>query len=245
MLIARSKWWIAVNYYSFHIGDYRRDTAHLTPIEHYIYRTLIDWYFLNETQIPKETQVVIRRLSLGSDMVPNLENVLNDFFVLGENGWRHRRIDSEICEYRNKAEVNRVNGKLGGRPKKPKKTQTVSERLANDNPTESESNPNQEPLTINHKPIKDISFDDFYSVYPKKVKKSDAEKAWQKIDYETKLLIIDDVKNRVLNDSAWIDKKYIPNPQAYLNGRRWKDEVTEINPAPALLEGERKYKALN
>jgi len=234
-----------VNYYSFHIGDYRRDTAHLTPIEHYIYRTLIDWYFLNETPIPKDTQVVMRRLSLGSDMAPNLENVLNDFFVLDENGWNHGRIDNEIREYRNKAEVNRVNGKLGGRPKKPKKTQTVNERLANDNPTENESKPNQEPLTNNQQPIKDIPFDDFYSIYPKKLKKADAEKVWRKIDYKTKLVIMDDVKNRLLNHSGWSDKNFIPNPQAYLNGRRWEDEITKIGSAPVLLESERKYKALN
>ncbi len=149
-----------MHYYQFNIGDYRRDTAHLKPIEHYIYRSLIDWYYLDEKPIPKETQMVMRRLSIGSDLVNEVENVLQDFFVLSENGWVHGRIELDIREYHAKAEVNRLNGKLGGRPKK---TQTVSSRLPNDNPSESESNPNQEPITNNHKPItnnkdKDKSF---------------------------------------------------------------------------------------
>ena len=141
-----------MHYYNFNIGDYRRDTAHLKPIEHYIYRSLVDLYYLDEKPISKETQVVTRRLSLGFDMVNDVQNVLKDFFVLGEKGWSHKRIDAEIMEYRAKSVKNRVNGKLGGRPRK---TQVVSERLANDNRSESESNPNQEPITNNQEPIKE------------------------------------------------------------------------------------------
>lgn len=129
-----------MHYYQFNIGDYRRDTSHLIPIEHYIYRTLIDWYYLDELPIPKETQVVSRRLGLGNEWIPNINNVLSDFFDLGENGWVHKRIEEEIFEYRSMCEKNKLNSKLGGRPKK---TQSVSTRI-----------PNQEPIT--KEPIKDI-----------------------------------------------------------------------------------------
>ena len=76
-----------MHYYQFNIADYRKDTAHLTPMEHYIYRQLIDWYYLDEQPIPKITQVVMRRLSLGSEHKATLENVLHDFFENDENGW--------------------------------------------------------------------------------------------------------------------------------------------------------------
>jgi uncharacterized protein YdaU (DUF1376 family) len=141
-----------MHYYSFHISDYRKYTGHLSPIEHYIYRTLIDWYFLDESPIPKETQLVLRRLCLGIEAVKNLENVLNDFFILGDLGWIHNRIERDIRLYHSKAERNRVNGKLGGRPPK---TQVVSDRIPNANPTESDNNPNHKPITNNHKPIKE------------------------------------------------------------------------------------------
>ena len=58
-----------MHYYQFNISDYRADTAHLNIIEHGIYRQLIDWYYLDEKPIPKETQVVMRRLCLGFDEV--------------------------------------------------------------------------------------------------------------------------------------------------------------------------------
>lgn len=134
-----------MHYYKFNIADYRKDTGHLSTIEHGIYRQLIDWYYLDEQPIPEETQVVIRRLRLGSDEVNFLQNVLSDFFVLGKTGYTHKRIEVEIKDYQEQVEKNKNNGKLGGRPKK---TQVVISGL----PDESQNNPNQEPLTINHKP---------------------------------------------------------------------------------------------
>ena len=135
-----------MHYYKFNIADYRKDTGHLSTIEHGIYRQLIDWYYLDEQPIPEETQVVIRRLRLGSEEVKFLQNVLSDFFVLGKTGYTHKRIEVEIKDYSEQVEKNKNNGKLGGRPKK---TQVVISGL----PDESQNNPNHKPLTTNHKPI--------------------------------------------------------------------------------------------
>jgi len=135
-----------MHYYKFNIADYRKDTQHLTVIEHYIYRELIDWYYLDEKLIPTETQSVIRRLRLVSENEPELKNVLNDFFIETRKGWKHARIDIELSKYHDKANINKANGSKGGRPKK---TQSVNSANRN----ESEQNPNHKPLTINHKPI--------------------------------------------------------------------------------------------
>jgi uncharacterized protein YdaU (DUF1376 family) len=131
-----------LHYYKFNIAEYRKDTVHLSRLEHSIYRDLIDWYYLDEKPIPKETQSVSRRLRLASDQETNaLVSVLQDFFVWTDEGWRHKRIDQEINEYHGTCETNRVNGRKGGRPKK--------------NPVGYDSqptrNPNQEPITNNHK----------------------------------------------------------------------------------------------
>jgi uncharacterized protein YdaU (DUF1376 family) len=134
-----------MHYYKFNIADYRKDTGHLSTIEHGIFRQLIDWYYLDEQPISLETQVVSRRLRLGSDDLIFLENVLSDFFQKTEKGYTHKRIELEIREYHGKAETNKVNGKRGGRPKK---TQSVISGL----PDQSQNNPNQEPITNNHKP---------------------------------------------------------------------------------------------
>lgn len=136
-----------MHYYKFNIADYRKDTGHLSTIEHGIFRQLIDWYYLDEQPIPLETQVVSRRLRLGSDDLISLENVLSDFFQKTAKGYVHKRIEFEIREYHEQAEKNKANGKRGGRPKK---TQSVISGL----PDESQNNPNHKPITINHKPEK-------------------------------------------------------------------------------------------
>ena len=149
-----------LHYYNFNIGDYRADTVHLSIIEHGIYRQLIDWYYLDEKQIPKETQVVMRRLRLGSDEYHFLENVLKDFFILTDLGYFHSRIERDIETYRTQSAKNRVNGYLGGRPSKSIgkriKTQVVSEWLAKHNPSETQTKGNQEPITNNQEPITNI-----------------------------------------------------------------------------------------
>lgn len=135
-----------MNYYSFRIGDYRRDTMHLSRLEHSIYRDLIDWYYLDEKPIPLETQSVMRRLRLVSqEEAKALQSVLNDFFVQAD-GWRHARIDADISSYHANTEKNRLNGKLGGRPKK---TQSVPSGL----PDETQPKGNQEPRTNNQEPV--------------------------------------------------------------------------------------------
>lgn len=138
-----------MHYYKFNIADYRKDTAHLTPIEHYIYRTLIDNYYLDEKPIPKETQSVMRRLSLDYSLEQNLKNVLHDFFDECEEGFKHKRIDAELHDYVHQCETNKVNGHKGGRPTKPKETDSVIFA----NRKKPNRNPNQEPITINQEPI--------------------------------------------------------------------------------------------
>ncbi len=136
-----------MHYYTFNVGDYRKDTGHLSTLEHGIYRQLIDWYFLDEKPIPKETQTVMRRLRLVSDSdLQALQNVLSDFFILEDDGYHQGRCDAAIREYHARADKNKANGKRGGRPKK---TQSV----ILGNPDESQPEGNQEPINPKtHKP---------------------------------------------------------------------------------------------
>jgi len=136
-----------MHYYKFNIADYRKDTSHLSTLEHGVYRQLIDWQYLDEKPIPLETQVVSRRLRLGSvDEQQALENVLLEFFEKSDDGYFQKRIRVEILDYQENSEKNRRNGKLGGRPSK---THSVSSGL----PNETQSKGNHKPLTNNQEPI--------------------------------------------------------------------------------------------
>lgn len=148
-----------MHFYSFNIKDYRKDTAHLTPMEHYIYRFLMDWYYMDEEPITLDEKTIMRRLSLrGEEHQELLSNVLEDFFTEEEDGYHHKRIDKEIAGYQRRAETNRKNGKKGGRPpkKKPKETQSVNldnPKETEENQTLTQNNLNQEPGTRNHEPF--------------------------------------------------------------------------------------------
>jgi uncharacterized protein YdaU (DUF1376 family) len=143
-----------MHYYQFNIADYRKDTGHLSPMEHYIYRELIDWYYLDEKPITQNNPGVLRRLRLGSENENSLINVLQEFFVLEGEFWVHGRIEREISYFHRKSEAARVNGSKGGRPPKPKKTKVVN--LANPTLTQKKADAK---LTNNHKPITNIHSD--------------------------------------------------------------------------------------
>lgn len=100
-------------------------------------------------------------------------------------------------------------------------------------------------------------FSRFYAVYPRKVSKPAALKAWRALKADAALAdrIIADVKRRC--DTEWKGQEiqFIPHPSTYLNQRRWEDETapTErkeashrgIDPKdnPALNYEQREYKA--
>ena len=144
-----------MHYYQFNIGDYAKRTRHLTNLEDLAYRRLIDLYYTNESPMPDDVNQIARLISMREN-IDEITNVLSDFFTLDNGFWINKRADEEIEKYHSKADAARANGKKGGRPKNPDKTQLVNSA----NPAESESKANQEPITNNHKPVtnnKDIS----------------------------------------------------------------------------------------
>ena len=71
------------------------------------------------------------------------------------------------------------------------------------------------------------NFQRFWAVYPKKVARRDALKAWRQIKPSTTTLylMLDDVTQRI-DSVQWRKQQgeFIPYPATYLRGRRWEDE---------------------
>jgi len=135
-----------MNYFQFHIGDYKSATSHLSNEEDLAYRRLLDMYYDTEQKIPLDTQWVARRIRVDCHVVLL---VLQDMFIHTQEGWLHPRCDQVIADYHEMAEKNRANGRKGGRKKNP-----VGSQVATDSQPIVKATINQEPLTINHKPIK-------------------------------------------------------------------------------------------
>ncbi len=69
------------------------------------------------------------------------------------------------------------------------------------------------------------SFARFWEIYPRKVAKESAEKAWAKIDPPEHLVsrIILAVENQKKVDSRFREIRFTPHPATWLNGREWEN----------------------
>lgn len=135
-----------MHYYQHNIGDYRRDTSHLSLVEHGIYRQLMDSYYLDEQPLCADLAKLMRSHSVRTaDEQQSLKNVLADFFELTENGYIHKRCDEVIAEYHGKSDKARASAMARWSNKN-------KDSDANALQTQSERNANG-MLTNNHKPI--------------------------------------------------------------------------------------------
>lgn len=110
-----------MNFYKHFLGDYARDTAHLSLMEHGAYRTLLDTYYATEAPLPADNSALYR---IAKAIEPAerkaVDSVIEQFFHKGEDGKYHNtRADAEVEKAKAFAEKNKEKGKLGGRPKKP------------------------------------------------------------------------------------------------------------------------------
>lgn len=137
-------------YYQHHIGDYRKDTTHLSILEHGAYRQLLDLYYISEQPLPLDDAKLMRLVcARNADEVQAVKNVLEDFFEKTKDGYIQSRCDKEIDTYHGKS--LKAKASADARWNKNKELQN-----ANALRTQSEGNANHKPLTINHKPIKYI-----------------------------------------------------------------------------------------
>ena len=87
-----------MNYYERHLGDYARDTAHLSLLEHGVYTLLLDRYYSTEAPIPVDQAHRIAR-ARSRDEKAAVDAVLSEFFTQSPEGWRNARCDAEIARY--------------------------------------------------------------------------------------------------------------------------------------------------
>lgn len=113
-----------MNYYERHLGDYAKDTAHLSMIEHGAYDLLLDRYYATEQGIPQDQAHRVTRARTKEEKAA-VDTVLNEFFKLIDGVWRNKRADEEIIKAQAKIKAAQENGKKGGRPgnRNPDKTQ--------------------------------------------------------------------------------------------------------------------------
>jgi len=90
-----------VFYFQHHVGDYRRDTGHLTLLEHGIYRQLIDLYYISEKPLDASAMRLVCVRTAEEEQA--YKRVLADFFHERKGKYFHKRCDFEISRYKDKS----------------------------------------------------------------------------------------------------------------------------------------------
>lgn len=208
-----------MHYYQHNIADYRKDTTHLTLLEHGCYRQLLDQFYLDEKPLPLEEDKLFRLFNARTeDEKTAIRNVINDFWTKTEDGYVQRRSKTEIELYKDRLEVATKSAK--------KRWDKVSM------PTQCQ--PNANPLLtkelnnlITKQPINTYiskDFDVFWQAYPKKKKKEDARKAWNttRPNIEEVLKALEWQKQ----SPEWFKQagQFIPYPASWIRSHSWKDE---------------------
>jgi uncharacterized protein YdaU (DUF1376 family) len=92
-----------LNYYEHHLGDYAKDTAHLSMIEHGAYRILLDAYYTREVPLPTDRRACYKLARAQSkEERAAVDYVLEEFFIIQETGIHHARCDAEIFRFKDK-----------------------------------------------------------------------------------------------------------------------------------------------
>ena len=143
-----------MNFYSFHIGDFRSGSANLSRLERWIYRDMLDFYYDKEKPLPLDFDLLCDEIGVSDEQEKKaVAKILRVKFTKDEEGYLNARCEKEIAKYHEKALVSIKNGRLGGRRRadaKPNTNPAGTQQVILGTLEPSESQANQEPRTKNH-----------------------------------------------------------------------------------------------
>ena len=203
--------------------DFVAGTQHLTNEQVGIYIRLLCWNWNKRCiGIPKDQMTYHRIASCITDEEKiSCTKILNEFFHLVDEVFQNERQLQEYLFITRRIEASKQNGRLGGRPKKPR-----PEPKAN-----LEGNLGKSPLPLPHtptiKPKTNINktFSLFWNKLSYKIGKGSSEKNYAKLekDWIDKPEVLADMYNKYYNSLE--DKKFAKHPAFWLSDKRYLDEA--------------------
>lgn len=134
-----------MNFFKLYIGDYQRDTAHLSVTEHGAYLLMLQHYYATEKPLP--IGKALHRMLRAQDRVEReaIDAVAAAFWVATDGGLVNTRADEEIAKACSQADTNT-------RIAREREARRKAEREQDDQSTKRATNeqPNQTPDTRHH-----------------------------------------------------------------------------------------------
>ena len=202
--------------------DFIAGTMSNTAVEVGVYIRLLCWNWNKRCQgIPKDSNTYYRIANcITEEEKKACETVLKQFFVEVQDHYQNERQLQEYLFITKRIEASKLNGRLGGRPKKP----SIEPR-----PNLDKTPPTPTPTsTIKPKTKKKDYFPLFWNKIINKVSKGIAEKNFKNIDdkWKEKPEQLAETYNKYY--SSIEDKKFAKQPAYWLSAKKYEDEEAKI-----------------
>jgi uncharacterized protein YdaU (DUF1376 family) len=140
-----------VNFYKHYIGDFQRDTGHLSLTQRGAYLCLMHHYYATEKPLPNDHAALCRIAGAIDKAEREAVKAAMAFFLPCESGLMHLRIEAELHKAGTQADTNR---RIAHEREEARRAAREAERLANEASTNRATNrePSQTPDTRHHVP---------------------------------------------------------------------------------------------
>ena len=194
--------------------DFIAGTMSNTAVEVGVYIRLLCWNWNKRCQgIPKDSNVYFRIANcITEEEKKACETVLKQFFVEVQDHYQNERQLQEYLFITKRIEASKINGRLGGRPKKP-----------SHNPPTLTTTP-----TIKPKTKKKDNFPIFWNKIVNKVSKGIAEKNYKSLDAEwkDKPEELAEMYNKYYHSIE--DKKFCKQVGFWISAKKYEDQEAKI-----------------
>ena len=240
VLLMKTDFWMP-----FYIGDYLRDTMHLTTLQHGAYLlVLMAMWSSASGRINFNEGNLCRITGLTPQQWKENQLVLMQFLTVENGEIFQKRLIAERIRTQHIRQTRARIGALGGRPRKPiglddTKNQKVflresKTKLTTATATVTSTEPpivpqgGQEELPIPAVEPNGYTedFKAFWDCYPRKVGKGKAFKAWRQAKGRPTVDELVSAVNLHRDTEQWKRDggQFIPHPSTWLNERRWEDD---------------------
>lgn len=218
-----------MNFFKLYIGDYQRDTAHLSVTEHGAYLLMLQHYYATERPLP--IGKALHRMLRAQDKAERdaIDAVVAQFWSETDEGLVNGRADVEITKAGAQAAVNASIAREREAKRKAARgdNERSTNRATNDQPNQTPDTRHQTNNPQTPKGADDPQgFAEFWDAWPKSARKggrAECLKVWKRNGLESvKTEILAHVRH-MAGSSEWSEQggKFIPAPVVYLRGAKW------------------------
>lgn len=228
----------------FYVGDYLRDTGHLTTMEHGAYLLLLMHAWTHDGVLPNDDRRLLNIAKMGVRDWKRSSCTLRAFFYVDGDTLRHRRIDRELANSRDMTEQRRAAGKASAVARNGQRKangRSTGVEVSLDVPLQQNARPSQSPSQREERippkgskpsPARSAplegEFEVFWKLYPRKQEGPAAcRKEW---DRALKVASAEEIIGGLRRYPFKPD--FLPMAATWLNQKRW---LTQANTPPPLV----------